>query len=79
MAKTKPLNATAKSSDRAGDLIASAMRTLEAEVGGLTALSAAIRDGLGKAGQGGEPSLPHCVGIEQLTMMQVCLPIEHET
>ena len=32
---------------RAGDLIASALRTLEAEASGITALSAAIHDGLG--------------------------------
>jgi arabinose-5-phosphate isomerase len=32
-----------------GDLIASALRTLEAEVGGITALTAAIHDGLGQS------------------------------
>jgi arabinose-5-phosphate isomerase len=48
MPKTKPLNTAAKSNDRARDLIASAMRTLDAEVGGITALSAAVRDGLGR-------------------------------
>jgi arabinose-5-phosphate isomerase len=35
-------------STRAGDLIASALRTLEAEAGGIGALCAAIRDGLGR-------------------------------
>ena len=35
-------------STRAGDLIASALRTLEAEAGGIAALCAAIRDGLGR-------------------------------
>jgi arabinose-5-phosphate isomerase len=49
MARTKPLPGTAKSSERARDLIASALRTLEAESGGLTALSAALRDGMGRS------------------------------
>jgi arabinose-5-phosphate isomerase len=35
-------------STRAGELIASALRTLEAEAGGIGALCAAIRDGLGR-------------------------------
>jgi arabinose-5-phosphate isomerase len=35
-------------STRAADLIASALRTLDAETGGITALCAAIRDGLGR-------------------------------
>jgi len=48
MAKSKPLNteASAKAGDRSRELIASAVRTLEAEAGGITALSAAIHDGL---------------------------------
>lgn len=44
MAKPKPANAT---SDRAQAAIASALRTLEAEGGGVDALAAALRDGLG--------------------------------
>jgi arabinose-5-phosphate isomerase len=47
MAKPTPIAAPA--SDAARDLIASALRTLEAEAGGVTALAAAIHDGLGKA------------------------------
>src|SRR5262249_14860872 len=42
----KPL--TARQHDL-GDLIASAVRTLEAEAGGINALTAAIHDGLGEA------------------------------
>ena len=44
MAKPKPANA---SSDQAQAAIASALRTLEAEGGGVDALAAALRDGLG--------------------------------
>ena len=40
---------TAPQNERARTLIASAVRTLEAEAGGVTALSAAIHDGLGQA------------------------------
>jgi arabinose-5-phosphate isomerase len=47
MAKPTPIAASSR--DAARDLIASALRTLEAEAGGVTALSAAIHDGLGKA------------------------------
>ena len=39
---------TSERPKRAGDLIASALRTLEAEAGGITELAAAIRDGLGR-------------------------------
>jgi arabinose-5-phosphate isomerase len=42
----KPL--TTEKSTRAADLIASALRTLDAETDGITALCAAIRDGLGR-------------------------------
>ena len=42
----KPL--MTEKSTRAADLIASALRTLDAETGGITALCAAIRDGLGR-------------------------------
>jgi arabinose-5-phosphate isomerase len=38
---------TSERPSRAGELIASALRTLEAEAGGITTLCAAIRDGLG--------------------------------
>jgi arabinose-5-phosphate isomerase len=39
---------TSERPKRAGELIASALRTLEAEAGGITTLAAAIRDGLGR-------------------------------
>jgi arabinose-5-phosphate isomerase len=45
MAKPKPADLT---SDRAQAAIASALRTLEAEGGGVDALAAALRDGLGQ-------------------------------
>ncbi|MEA2991745.1 MAG: arabinose-5-phosphate isomerase [Alphaproteobacteria bacterium] len=46
MAKTKLLN---QPNERGSTFIASALRTLEAEAGGITALAAAIEDGLGVA------------------------------
>ena len=46
LANSKPL--TARQSDE-HDLIASALRTLEAEAGGINAIAAAIHDGLGQA------------------------------
>jgi arabinose-5-phosphate isomerase len=46
---SKPRSTESPSNGRAGDLIASAVRTLEAEAGGITMLSAAIHDGLGRA------------------------------
>jgi arabinose-5-phosphate isomerase len=46
MAKPKPADLT---SDRAQAAIASALRTLEAEGGGVDALAAALRDGLGRS------------------------------
>src|SRR5216683_7607452 len=46
---SKPLSTDKPTSERARALIASAVRTLEAEAGGITALSAAIHDGLGGA------------------------------
>src|SRR3989442_14239531 len=49
MAKSKPLSSESQTSERGRALIASAVRTLEAEAGGITALSAAIHDGLGRA------------------------------
>ncbi|MGZ5854057.1 MAG: KpsF/GutQ family sugar-phosphate isomerase, partial [Xanthobacteraceae bacterium] len=45
MANRKPLSADPVPHDRAP--IASAVRTLEAEFGGISALSAAMQDGLG--------------------------------
>src|SRR6267142_2369742 len=48
MPKSKPLSET-QTSDHGRASIASAVRTLEAEAGGITALSAAIHDGLGRA------------------------------
>src|SRR5215210_954213 len=48
MARSKPLS-TRPTADHARDSIASAVRTLEAEADGITALAAAIHDGLGRA------------------------------
>jgi len=48
MAKSKPLKPE-KQGEQDRALIASAVRTLEAEAGGITALAAAIHDGLGRA------------------------------
>src|SRR5918992_1505137 len=45
----KPFSSATTLSESARALIASAVRTLEAEAGGITALSAAIHDGLGRA------------------------------
>src|SRR3954453_17608411 len=45
----KPLSTERATNARGGDLIVSALRTLEAGTGGITALSAAIHDGLGTA------------------------------
>jgi len=49
MAKSKPFSSEKPTSAHGRALIASAVRTLEAEAGGITALSAAIHDGLGRA------------------------------
>ena len=49
MAKTEPFGSDRQTSERGRALIASAVRTLEAEAGGITALSAAIHDGLGSS------------------------------
>jgi arabinose-5-phosphate isomerase len=46
---SKPLSTERPTSPRDGELIASAVRTLEAAAGGITTLSAAIHDGLGHA------------------------------
>src|SRR5713226_2003220 len=45
----KPLSTQRGTSARTGELIASAVRTLEVEATGITMLSAAIHDGLGRA------------------------------
>src|SRR5258705_9975280 len=45
----KPLSTERATNARGGDLIASALRTLEAGSGGITALAVAIHDGLGTA------------------------------
>jgi arabinose-5-phosphate isomerase len=45
----KPLSTERATNARGGDLIASALRTLEAGSGGITALAAAIHDGLGQS------------------------------
>src|SRR5262249_44920566 len=47
MRKPKPLRTTRETSEPAS--IASALRTLEAEAGGITALATAIHDGLGRS------------------------------
>jgi arabinose-5-phosphate isomerase len=49
MAKSKPVGSPPKASPHARNLIASAVRTLQAEAGGITALAAAIHDGLGQS------------------------------
>jgi arabinose-5-phosphate isomerase len=49
MATSKPFSSEKPTSKHGRALIASAVRTLEAEAGGITALSAAIHDGLGRA------------------------------
>jgi arabinose-5-phosphate isomerase len=48
MAKSKP-QSTQQANEHARELIASAVRTLEAEASGITALMAAIHDGLGQS------------------------------
>jgi arabinose-5-phosphate isomerase len=48
MAKPKTSTGERPASDRADRVVASGLRTLEAEAGGITALAAAIRDGLGR-------------------------------
>jgi arabinose-5-phosphate isomerase len=48
MARSKPLSVR-PTSEPARELIASAVRTLEAEAGGITALASAIHDGLGRS------------------------------
>jgi len=48
MAKPKTSTSGPAASERAERMLASALRTLEAEAGGVTALAAAIRDGLGR-------------------------------
>src|SRR5437899_1681143 len=49
MAKPKPLQSAKPTDAAARALIASAVRTLETEAGGITALAAAIHDGLGRS------------------------------
>jgi arabinose-5-phosphate isomerase len=49
MPKSKPSKDLARTAQQADALIASALRTLETEAGGITALAAAIHDGLGHA------------------------------
>src|SRR5580698_4845138 len=48
MAKSESLKSLKPASEHASKLIASALRTLEAGAGGIAALAAAIRDGLGQ-------------------------------
>jgi arabinose-5-phosphate isomerase len=49
MAKTKPLMAKTSGTERANDAIASALRTLDAEGGGVAAIAAALQGPLGSA------------------------------
>jgi arabinose-5-phosphate isomerase len=49
MAKPHTSTSERAASERADRMVASALRTLEAEAGGITALAADIRDGLGRA------------------------------
>jgi arabinose-5-phosphate isomerase len=49
MSKPQSTELSTEKPTRGSDLIASAVRTLEAEAGGITTLSAAIHDGLGRA------------------------------
>jgi arabinose-5-phosphate isomerase len=49
MSKPQSTELSAETPTRGSDLVASAVRTLEAEAGGITTLSAAIHDGLGRA------------------------------
>ncbi|MDO9060678.1 MAG: KpsF/GutQ family sugar-phosphate isomerase, partial [Bradyrhizobium sp.] len=49
MAHSKPLMAQSPGTDRAGATIASALRTLDAEAGGIAAISAALQGPLGPA------------------------------
>jgi arabinose-5-phosphate isomerase len=49
MPKSKPSKDLKRTDEQADALITSALRTLEAEAGGITALAAAIHDGLGHA------------------------------
>jgi arabinose-5-phosphate isomerase len=49
MAKSKPSGDVTPGGKHSAALIASALRTLEAEAGGITALATAIHDGLGRA------------------------------
>jgi arabinose-5-phosphate isomerase len=48
MARPKTSTGERAASDRADRVVASGLRTLDAEAGGITALAAAIRDGLGR-------------------------------
>src|SRR5581483_1668775 len=49
MAKPKPLKTDRPTNEPGQELIASAVRTLETEAGGITALASAIHDGLGQS------------------------------
>ena len=49
MAQSKPVTDPNRADERGRKLIASALRTLETETGGLAALAGAIRDGLGQS------------------------------
>jgi arabinose-5-phosphate isomerase len=68
MAKSKALSDTA-ANEHAGALIASAVRTLDAEASGISALAAAIRDGLGQAFTAAVDMIRHARGRVIITGM----------
>ena len=68
MAKSKPLNAR-PTNNHARELIASAVRTLETEAGGITALLAAIHDGLGQTFTAAVDLMRHARGRVIITGM----------
>src|SRR4051794_31580634 len=49
MAKSKPLMAESFGTDHANEAVQSALRTLDAEAGGIAAIAAALQDSLGAA------------------------------
>src|SRR5262245_39145433 len=49
MAKSKPLMAKSSGTDHANEAVQSALRTLDAEAGGIAAISAALQSSLGAA------------------------------
>jgi arabinose-5-phosphate isomerase len=68
MAESKPFNAT-PASESTRKLIASAVRTLESEAGGIAALTAAIHDGLGQTFTAAVELMHHARGRVIITGM----------